>query len=168
MWGRSKAVGLRYAGKFRERKLDGRKRGIMDDDFSLEAGSRWPGIIRLSRRQLLAATLCHAAAFRCMPGGATLPCRVQARLRGQNSHGDDQKRDRDNESLASHPREEPSPMGRIPSHSKQVVYPCWHLPGNLTWADSTPNSGRPYRQRQGTTPELSQTKSQTLLGSPPN
>ncbi len=45
----------------------------MDDDFSLEGGSRWPGIIRLSRRQRLAATLCHAAAFRCVPGGSVLP-----------------------------------------------------------------------------------------------
>ena len=37
-----------------------------------------------------------------------------------------------------------------PSHSKQVVYPCWHLPESFTWADATPTAGRPHRQLQKT------------------
>ena len=64
---------LRNADDLRQRKLYGRNRGIVDDDFSLEEANRGPGIGCLRRGQLLAATLGHAAALRDVPRRATLP-----------------------------------------------------------------------------------------------
>lgn len=141
---------LRNAGKFPERQFKGRET-IMDDNSRYDGRGR-PGIIRLHRRQFIAATLGHAAALRGEPGGSVLPRMRQARFGGQNPYGHNEKRDRDENNSANSSCKGTAPTGCTSSNSEQVIYPCGHLPLNFTCCDSTPIASGLQRQLQKSTP----------------
>jgi hypothetical protein len=124
----SQAMLVRSSGKLRNGNF---QCGNMGYDFRGNNRRRWLGFNPLRRDKLGPATFGHAAALPSMPGCSVYSSAGKARFGGEDSYGDNQKRNRDKCASAHFGRKATSPARCVSCKLVQASCPCRNLPSNL-------------------------------------